>query len=499
MDSKISLYNRTKEFIYSPGLENLHIFSKQYFNSTIAPYHSSNTEKNNYATICIDFNKLNDFNNLYGRETVDKIIYYSLSLIQSVLPANSICSRTGGDEFLFLIENCPPESIENIINRIYDILEKHEKDICFCSVTAYGVHSSEKENLAEMMEEADLKITELKNNFNKVSSYSKWGILEKKLTQNLTSFFKSLRLYKKPITIDFLKQLYVHAIGSSSDLLENEILTNSSTLDESIHDFNNSTKEFDKIYNLFLQENASLEAIESIDVDTYNSLIENLIKDPITGNFSKNYLTQYLLNDCNQEFNVQYISTTFVKLYNSIFSHNATDIKLKNMMEKLLNHMESQNISLIQDSFSKEKGSYFISLGGGDYLYATPSEVDTNNSVVNSYIDSQNNGPSTLKNLLKLVCSHDFKHITKDNYEEVLNELSNECKLLKDDYKMGIATDPVIKNALNRIIYDSAEYYTQNIPHSNDIKQKSKFLNVLSKCMLEVSHSLNTEQNLSKD
>lgn len=62
---------------------------------------------------------------------------------------------------------------------------------------------------------------------------------------------------------------------------------------------------------------------------------------------------------------------------------------------------------------------------------------------------------------------------------------------------MGMITDPVIKDALNHIIYDSCEYYTQNIPHSDDINQKSKFLNILSKCMIDVSHSLNEEQKLN--
>lgn len=499
MDSKISLYNRAKQFIYSPKLEDLHIFSKQYFNSTIIPYNSSNTEKDNYAAICIDFNKLNDLNNRYGHETVDKIIHYSLSLIKSVLPPDSICSRTGGDEFVFLINNAPIESIENIIHNIHSILKQHEKELLFSSVTAYGVHCSEKESLSEMVDEADLRITEQKNNFDKESSYSKWGILEKKLTQNLTSFFKSLRLYKQPITIDFLKQLYVHAISSSTDLLETTFLNSAPSSKKLKYSTSLSMEDLEKIYHLFSQANPSIEEIENIDSNTYKYVTENLIRDPITGNFTKDYFTQYLLNDCEQKFNVKYLSTAFVKLYNAIFSHNATDIEFKNMIEKFFSHIENGKTVFVQDSFSKEKGNYFISLGAGDYLLAVPSDVKVSNSIVNSYIDSQNIGPSSIENLLKLICSPSFKYMEKDNFEEVLNELADECRLLKNDYKMEILTEPIMKDALNRIIYDSAEYYIENIPHSNDIKQKSKFLNVLSKCMIDVSHSLNQEQKLNKD
>lgn len=355
MNSKISLFNRAKEFIYSPKLEDLHIFSKQYFNSIIKSYYSSNMENDNYAAICIDFNKLNDINNLYGYETGNKVIHYSLSLIKSVLPPNSVCARTGGDEFLFLIENCLPESIENIINKIHSILEQHKKDICLTSVTAYGVHCSENASLSEMMEEAESKITEQKNNFDKKSSYSKWGILEKKLTQNLTSFFKSLRLYKQPITIDFLKQLYVHAISSSGDLLEKNFSIDPPNLEE--EDFNVSLckEEIDKIYHLFLQKEPSLQEINTINSNTYNSLIEGLIRDPITGNLSKDYFNQYLLNDCNQSFNVKYISTAFVKLYNTIFSYNATDIKLNEMIHDFLEYLEKKILILLMIVFQRKK------------------------------------------------------------------------------------------------------------------------------------------------
>lgn len=493
MDSKISLYNRAKEFIYSSGLEDLQIFSKQYFNSIIIPCHSCNTEKDNYATIYIDFNKLNDLNNIYGDKTVDKIIHYSLSLIQSVLPQNSICSRTGGDEFVFLIDNAPIESIENIIHNIHSILKEHEKDILFCTVTAYGVHCSEKDSLSEMIDEADLKITEQKNNFNKDSSFSKWGILEKKLTQNLTSFFKSLRLYKEPITIHFLKQLYVHAINSSRDLLEDDFSFKNSEFIDKQSTYFCSQDELNKVYNLFTYTNPSEENIKDIEINTYKSLIETLVRDPITLNFSKNYFIQYLLNDCDQKYNVIYISTAFVKLYNTIFSHNATDIQLKEIVDDLLKYFKKQNIDFIKDTFSEEKGNYFISLGGGDYLLAIPSDITIKNFDINQYINSPKTIPYSLENILRLTSTFDFKYISNQNFEEVLQDLSNTSKALKNDYKIQTITEPVIKDALNHIIYDSVEYYTQNIPHINDIKQKSKFLNVLSKCMIDICYSLNKE------
>ena len=501
LNSKLSLYNRIKEFIYSPELEDLNVFSKQYYNTIIKPSFSSNTKFDNYSMICIDFNKLNDINTIYGYEIGNQVVHKTISLIKSVLPTNSVCARIGGDEFLFLIDNCSIELSNELINKIYSILDIHKNEICFSSVCAHSVHCSQKDSLDEMLSEADLKITEQKNNFNNTIACSDWDILEKKLTQNLTSFFKGLRLYNYQISTSFLKKLYLHAINSSKDLLEKDFSFTNDDLNQINY---NPTIPKDKIldmYNLFLNENPTLEDIYNIDDDTYSSVLEKLIKDPITGEFSKDYFLKYILNDYRKTFKIKYISTTFVKLYNTLFSHNITDMKLREMVDDFIFFLEKQNIYLTQNKFSEEKENYFIALGAGDYLLAFPSETPVDNDLINLYIKFQNHMPSHLSDILCFVCNPDFKTVNKDNFNQVINQLSTEGKLLKNVYKEDLISEPIIADALNRIIYDSAEYYITNIPDCNDIKQKSKFINLLSNCMLNVSYSLNEKQknNFNKD
>ena len=497
MESKSSLFHRAKEFIYSPNLENLHIFSKEYLNSVLKPYYSSNKEKSNYAAICIDFNKLNDINNQYGYQTGDKVMNYCLFLIQSVLPRNSISARIGGDEFVFLINNCSPENIEPIICKINTILKEHEKELLFSSVTSYGVHSEEKNNLAEMIAEADLKITEQKNNFSQYSLHSKWGILENKLNQNLTSFFKTLRLYKEPISIDFLKKLYMHTVSSCSDLLENDFTKITPNNEEQTLTSSFDRTELDKLYSIFLKKAPSNEEINGIDEDTYSSLLNDLIHDPVTGNFSKSYFTKYLLRDCNQEFKVKYVSSSFIKLFNTIFSHNATDIELNEMITNFVNYLkEEQGITFSNETFSENPQNYFVSLGAGDYLVAmqeSKEEKDINEKI-NNYFSSIPQDTSDLSDILKLFCSKEFHTINKKNYDAVLDDLSNECKEAKDDYKISILEEPILKDTLNNIIYDSTEYYINNIPRSNSISNKNRFLHLLSKLMLNIAVDLNNEQ-----
>ncbi|NLC87944.1 MAG: diguanylate cyclase [Clostridiaceae bacterium] len=503
MTSKQSLFNLIKEFIYSPKLKDLNVFSKQYLNSIILPHFSNIKNEDNFSCICIDFNKLNDINNLYDYKTGDKIIHYSLSLIKSVLPSNTICARLGGDEFVFIIDNCSPNNIETIIEKMHSVLDKHDKELLFSTISAYGVHCSEKNSISEMIDKADFKITEQKNNFVKRSSHSEWGILKNKLTQNLTSFFKSLRLYKEPITIDFLKSLYVHAISSTHDFLENDFKPVTSELNDSNIINNFSEDDLNKIYSIFSKDDISYKDINSVSENTYSLLLSDLTHDKITNTFSRNYFVNYLIDNFKDKYKIKYFSTSFFKLYNNIFSHNATDVKNATMINDLVSYLENDlNIQFTKDIFSKKEDiNYFISLGAGDYILALPSDFNVDNKKINNYIASSRQDSSELEDMLKLTCSQDFHSVNNENYEDLLVDLSNECKYIKDNYKLSIIDKPIIKNSLFNIIYDSIDYYNNNIANSNTIKQKSKFINLLSEVMIEVSSDLNKNliQNKKKE
>lgn len=520
MNLKNSLFKKIKNFIYSSKLADINVYSKSYLNSIIKPYFSSN--KSNYGSICIDFNKLNDINTRYGFETGDKVIYYTLYLIKSVLPSNATCSRIGGDEFVFIIENCTPNDVQTYVKKIYNVIKKHEKSILFSGVTAYGVHNSEIDNLPDMINYSDVKITEIKNNC-KDSSCSNWTILEQKLNRNLDSFFRNLRLYKEPINIDFLRKLYLHSISSCRNLLENDfsksVLTNNinaNTKNDSrdkndinasneadaildIYSKNNlntidcpNETEIEKLYNLFKAEPSSKEEIDKIETSNYISLLEKLVRDPITGNFTNEYFSKYVIP--NNKFKIKYFSMPFVKLYNTIFSHESTDMRFKDISKKLISYLENeQHIHFEENCFLDTPGNYFISLGGGSYILALTEDTTIDNLGINEYVKSISSDGHHLEDIMTLVCSKDFHYVDSKNYNSVLKELSCECKELKDEYKLSILENTCIEDALSNIIYDSVKYYKDNIPNSEDIKQKTKFLNLLSQTMLNISDRLNKE------
>ena len=490
MNLKTSLFNKIKDFIYSPNLTDINVYSKPYLNSVIKPYFSS--DKSNYGSICIDFNKLNDINTRYGFETGDKVIYYTLYLIKSVLPSNATCSRIGGDEFVFIIENCTPTDVQSYVEKIYNVIKKHKKSILFSGVTAYGVHSNEIDNLSDMINYSDVKITEIKNNC-KDSTCSNWTILEQKLNKNLDCFFKNLRLYKGPINLDFLRKLYLHAISSCKNLLESDFSKSVLKYDKKALNCFNET-EVEELYNLFESKKFVKDEIDKVETSSYISLLDKLIRDPITGNFTNEYFSKYVIPRNN--FKIKYFSMPFVKLYNTIFSHESTDMRFKDISQKLISYLENeQHIHFEETCFLDTPGNYFISLGGGNYILALNEDTTIDNLGINEYVKSISINGQHLEDIMALVCSKDFHHVNSENYDSVLEKLSCECKDLKDEYKLSILENTCIEDALSNIIYDSAEYYKDNIPNSEDIKQKIKFLNFLSQTMLNISDRLNKENN----
>lgn len=490
MNLKTSLFNKIKDFIYSPNLTDINVYSKPYLNSVIKPYFSS--EKSNYGSICIDFNKLNDINTRYGFETGDKVIYYTLYLIKSVLPSNATCSRIGGDEFVFIIENCTPTDVQSYVEKIYNVTKKHKKSILFSGVTAYGVHSNEIDNLSDMINYSDVKITEIKNNC-KDSTCSNWTILEQKLNKNLDCFFKNLRLYKGPINLDFLRKLYLHAISSCKNLLESDFSKSVLKYDKKTLNCFNET-EVEELYNLFESKKFVKDEIDKVETSSYISLLDKLIRDPITGNFTNEYFSKYVIPKNN--FKIKYFSMPFVKLYNTIFSHESTDMRFKDISQKLISYLENeQHIHFEETCFLDTPGNYFISLGGGNYILALNEDTTIDNLGINEYVKSISSDGQHLEDIMALVCSKDFHHVNSENYNSVLEKLSCECKDLKDEYKLSILENTCIEDALSNIIYDSVKYYKDNIPNSEDIKQKTKFLNLLSQTMLNISDCLNKENN----
>ena len=154
-----------------------------------------------------------------------------------------------------------------------------------------------------------------------------------------------------------------------------------------------------------------------------------------------------------------------------------------------------------RDLFFYKSQNYFIALGAGDYILAIPEDnfEKINNEEINNYLNSTVKDTPKLEDILNLFYSKNFDTLNRENCSSVLTTLSNECKSSKDIHKLSILDEPSIKDALNTIIYDSAQYYISNIPRCDTINNKNRFLQLIVKTMLSISVDLNKEQEKNEE
>lgn len=126
-----------------------------------------------YFSICfIDVNGLKYVNDKFGHIEGDELITIICKLIKSSIRFNDVICRLGGDEFLVFFPNTKKENAEKIMNRVLSILDlKNERKLKPYSISfSYGivqVDSGDTTPIAEIIQNADIKMYEHKQNYKK--------------------------------------------------------------------------------------------------------------------------------------------------------------------------------------------------------------------------------------------------------------------------------------------------------------------------------------------
>ena len=77
------------------------------------------------SVICADVDGLKIINDAYGHEEGDVAITACSNTLMKVFPKDSICVRTGGDEFLILASVDSPEEPDEMIKEVYKRMEEY--------------------------------------------------------------------------------------------------------------------------------------------------------------------------------------------------------------------------------------------------------------------------------------------------------------------------------------------------------------------------------------
>ncbi len=114
-----------------------------------------------YVTIvCADIDNLKPINDLYGHEAGDNAILRAANAIEASMPAGSICTRTGGDEFCIILVNDDEDDVKKYIGHIDELLNDYNKTSGLpyrigCSCGYNSIHSDRIVSIDSMMALAD--------------------------------------------------------------------------------------------------------------------------------------------------------------------------------------------------------------------------------------------------------------------------------------------------------------------------------------------------------
>ena len=91
-----------------------------------------------FTVICADIDHLKPINDMYGHEAGDNAILQTAKAIENSAPENSVCVRTGGDEYCMLVAHTADFSIKEIEDNINRYLDDYNNN----SGLAYNVYCS---------------------------------------------------------------------------------------------------------------------------------------------------------------------------------------------------------------------------------------------------------------------------------------------------------------------------------------------------------------------
>jgi diguanylate cyclase (GGDEF)-like protein len=70
--------------------------------------------------VTLDLDDLKEHNDAHGHAAGDRLLKHVASTWAGALRATDLIARTGGDEFVALLPDCPPAAADRLMNRLRD-------------------------------------------------------------------------------------------------------------------------------------------------------------------------------------------------------------------------------------------------------------------------------------------------------------------------------------------------------------------------------------------
>ena len=124
---------------------------------------NAKTSDSRYAILSLDLNFLKHTNDTYGHEKGDELIRSFADVLTNVFGMYGSVMRTGGDEFVVILEDIAEEQVKKLLAQMLDELEEKNKTESEIKLsTAYGYAMSDETVLKQdFSEELKIKVVDI--------------------------------------------------------------------------------------------------------------------------------------------------------------------------------------------------------------------------------------------------------------------------------------------------------------------------------------------------
>lgn len=118
------------------------------------------------ACIYFDANGLHEYNNTYGHDAGDEMIYYIATVIRNCFGVEN-CYRIGGDEFIVFIQTTDKNVVDDLVYKVFERVEQAGFNIAF----GYAFGNESVNSLEEQIKLAETRMYVNKKKFYIENSY----------------------------------------------------------------------------------------------------------------------------------------------------------------------------------------------------------------------------------------------------------------------------------------------------------------------------------------
>lgn len=177
---------------------------------------TSSTNIHPFALFFLDLDGFKEINDSYGHRFGDKLLIRITQLLQEIFPPDTFIVRTGGDEFVILLE-CHEDKkiIQNTMQRLSDILNHpihiEEIDVYITASIGIALYPSDANNPEELLQKADAAMYNAKKMGKNTYSFYSLELTEKALQHTTLSTQLKKALQNNELQLYFQSQVDSHS------------------------------------------------------------------------------------------------------------------------------------------------------------------------------------------------------------------------------------------------------------------------------------------------